>query len=131
MQKIDKNFETCPKTVTTLYLINYELTFWHYLAWGQMTLRKYIKRYFFRFYITAVHYLRNENPHLLIYTYYSRLLAYREVADYGSNGPLQAHISNVRVFHFFAKLFFFYFWTQNLIFDICYIIISSMEYIPS
>ena len=27
MQKIDKNFETCPKAVTTLYLINYELTF--------------------------------------------------------------------------------------------------------
>ena len=53
--------------------------------------------------------LEKRNPHLLIYTYYSRLLAYREVADYGSNGPLQAHISNVRVFHFFAKLFFFYF----------------------
>ena len=51
--------------------------------------------------------LEKRKPHLLIYTYYSRLLAYREVADYGSNGPLQAHISNVRVFHFFAKLFFF------------------------
>ena len=79
--------------------------------------------------------LEKRKPHLLIYTYYSRLLAYREVADYGSNGPLQAHISNVRVFHFFAKLFFFSFWTQNLLFDICscnnILITSSIEYIPS